>query len=202
MKVAPLMRAFSDSPKWEPRLIHTGQHYDDRLSQVFFDELSIGSPHISLAVGSGSHAAQTAEIIRRFEPVLEAEQPTAVLVVGDVNSTLACALVTAKFQLQEAFTFRSERRDRPVLIHVEAGLRSFDETMPEEINRRLTDALSDVLFVSEPAGVSNLAREGVADERIFLVGNVMIDTLIAMKERAAARRFCKISGSPRKPTAY
>jgi UDP-N-acetylglucosamine 2-epimerase (non-hydrolysing) len=184
IKVAPLMRAFRAMPGWVPLLVHTGQHYDDKLSRIFFKELGIANPDIWLEVGSASHASQTAEIMRRFEPVLDSEQPEAVVVVGDVNSTLACALVTAKFLLRQAFTWRGETRRRPVLIHVEAGLRSFDETMPEEVNRRLTDALCDVLLVSEPAGVANLRREGVADDRVFLVGNVMIDTLKAMKGKA------------------
>jgi UDP-N-acetylglucosamine 2-epimerase (non-hydrolysing) len=184
IKIAPLMRGFAADPLWDARLIHTGQHYDERLSKIFFDELAIAPPHLSLAVGSASHAGQTAEIIRRFEPVLEAEQPKAVLVVGDVNSTIACGLVAAKFQLREAFAFRGTTRSRPVLIHVEAGLRSFDDEMPEEINRRLTDTISDVLFVSEEAGLVNLKREGVEDHRVFLVGNVMIDTLLHARDRA------------------
>jgi len=184
IKIAPLMRGFAADPLWDARLIHTGQHYDEWLSKVFFDELAIAPPHVSLAVGSASHAGQTAEIIRRFEPVLEAEQPKAVLVVGDVNSTIACGLVAAKFQLREAFAFRGTTRSRPVLIHVEAGLRSFDDEMPEEINRRLTDTISDVLFVSEEAGLVNLKREGVEDHRVFLVGNVMIDTLLHARDRA------------------
>jgi UDP-N-acetylglucosamine 2-epimerase (non-hydrolysing) len=188
MKVAPLMRALSRTEGFEPRLVHTGQHYDDALSRVFFDELRLPRPDVELAVGSGSHAEQTAEIIRRFETVLQREQPHAVLVVGDVNSTIGCALAASKFQLdpRRHFQWRFGRRTRPVTIHVEAGLRSFDEDMPEEINRRLTDAISDLLFVSEPAGVENLRREGVPAERVFFVGNVMIDTLVAAREQAMA----------------
>jgi UDP-N-acetylglucosamine 2-epimerase (non-hydrolysing) len=149
MKVAPLLRALSGNARFEPRLVHTGQHYDQALSRVFFDDLHISRPDVDLEVGSDTHARQTAEIIKRFEPVLRDEQPRAVLVVGDVNSTIACALATAKFQLDpdKQFTWKFGPRRRPVVIHVEAGLRSFDDDMPEEINRRLTDAISDLLFV-------------------------------------------------------
>ena len=184
IKIAPLMRALRADPAFEARLLHTGQHYDDKLSKVFFDDLGIPRPDVSLDVGSGSHAQQTAEVIRRFEPVLEAEQPQSVLVVGDVNSTIACALVVSKFQLAAPFCWKGATRRRPIMIHVEAGLRSFDDDMPEEVNRRLTDTISDVLFVSEPAGLENLAREAVPAGKVFFVGNVMIDTLLAAKDRA------------------
>ena len=135
-------------------------------------------------MGSGSHTQQTTEIMRRFEPVLAAEQPQAVLVVGDVNSTIGCAAVTAKHFLPQPFQFRGHPRRRPLVIHVEAGLRSFDDDMPEEINRKLTDAISDLLYVSDPAGMDNLKREGAGDERTIFVGNVMIDTLLAAKDQA------------------
>lgn len=184
MKIGPILKALSASAVLTPRLVHTGQHYDAKLSKIFFDDLAIPRPDIELEVGSGSHAAQTAEIMRRFEPVLQAEQPHGVLVVGDVNSTIACALVTAKFRLERPFATAAGPRQRPLMIHVEAGLRSFDDDMPEEINRKLTDAISDVLFVSDPAGMTNLEKEGVPKERCFFVGNVMIDTLLAAKERA------------------
>ena len=186
IKIAPIVRALAECPGLEPRLVHTGQHYDDKLSRVFFDHLGIPRPDVELSVGSATHAAQTAEIMRRFEPVLESEQPHAVLVVGDVNSTIACALVAAKFVRREPFRCSLGERTRPLVVHVEAGLRSFDDDMPEEINRKLTDAISDVLFASEPAGVENLRKEGVPESRIHLVGNVMIDTLLAAKERALA----------------
>lgn len=186
IKISPIVRALAASPDLEPRLVHTGQHYDDALSRVFFEQLGIPTPDIELAVGSASHAAQTAEIMRRFEPVLAGEQPHGVLVVGDVNSTIACALVASKFVRREAFHCAFGRRSRPLVIHVEAGLRSGDDDMPEEVNRRLTDAISDVLFASEPAGVENLRREGVPADRIHLVGNVMIDTLLAAKSQASA----------------
>ncbi len=171
MKVAPLMRAFATRPGVEARLVHTGQHYDEAMSQTFFDDLGLPRPDINLEVGSASHAVQTALLMQRFEPVVEQQSPDAVLVVGDVNSTIACGLVAAKLQVP--------------LLHVEAGLRSFDRTMPEEINRVLTDALSELLFVTEPAGVANLQREGIAPDKIHLVGNVMIDTLLACRQRAA-----------------
>lgn len=183
-KIAPIMRAFADKSRFTVKLVHTGQHYDDALSKVFFNELGIPRPDIDLGVGSGTHTAQTASVMSLFEKVLEDEQPQVVLVVGDVNSTVACSLATAKFRLREPFTSTRGTRDRPIMVHVEAGLRSFDDDMPEEINRKITDCLSDVLFISDPAGIVNLGREGVADERVSFVGNVMIDTLLAAKEKA------------------
>lgn len=164
MKIAPIMRAFSQpSSRLSARLLHTGQHYDAAMKHAFFEQLSIPEPEIDLEVGSGSHAQQTAEIMKRFEPVIDASQPTAVLVVGDVNSTIACALVAAK-------------KGVPV-IHVEAGLRSGDRSMPEEINRVLTDQLSELLFTTEASASENLIREGISASKIHFVGNVMIDTL-------------------------
>jgi UDP-N-acetylglucosamine 2-epimerase (non-hydrolysing) len=164
MKIAPIMVAFKDfSPALDVSLVHTGQHYDVAMNEQYFQALGIPSPDINLEVGSGSHAVQTAEVMCRFEAALEGKNPTAILVVGDVNSTIACALVATK-------------KGIPV-IHVEAGLRSFDRAMPEEINRVLTDQISDMLFTTEPSGRDNLLREGVADKRIHFVGNVMIDTL-------------------------
>ncbi len=160
MKIAPIIRAM----KCENILVHTGQHYDNNMSDSFFKDLGIPHPDINLEVGSGSHAEQTAKIMIEFEKVCLKEKPTHVLVVGDVNSTIACALVAKKLGIK--------------IIHVEAGLRSFDETMPEEINRVLVDRISDYLFVTEQSGVDNLLKEGVAKEKIHLVGNVMIDTLI------------------------
>ena len=187
MKIAPLLRAFRARPDvFDAKLVHTGQHYDAKLSKIFFEDLKIPRPDLELEVGSGSHAQQTAEIMRRFEPVLIEQQPQAVLVVGDVNSTTACAVVTAKHFLPAPFRYRGGERKRPLMIHVEAGLRSFDDDMPEEINRKLTDSISDLLYVSDPAGMENLRREGVTDERAIFVGNVMIDTLIAAKAQAMA----------------
>ncbi len=184
MKIAPLLRAFQRDARFDARLVHTGQHYDEKLSKVFFEDLQIPRPEIELEVGSGSHAQQTAEIMKRFEPVLAAQQPHGVLVVGDVNSTIGCAIVAAKFFRTEEFQTTRGPRRRPLVIHVEAGLRSNDADMPEEINRVLTDSISDVLFVSEPAGMVNLAREGVTGDRAQFVGNVMIDTLLAARDRA------------------
>jgi len=152
-------------------LLHTGQHYDAAMKKSFFDQLHIPEPDIDLGVGSGSHAVQTAEIMLRFEPVLDRLKPTAVLVLGDVNSTISCALVAVK-------------KGIPV-IHVEAGLRSYDRGMPEEINRVLTDQISDLLFTTERSAEANLLREGIASERIHFVGNVMIDTLRYNLDRAA-----------------
>lgn len=171
MKMAPIMAALADlRPLPALSLVHTGQHYDAVMNHQYFAALGIPQPDINLEVGSGSHAIQTAEVMRRFEPVLDAKPPSAVLVVGDVNSTLACALVAAK-------------KGIPV-IHVEAGLRSFDRAMPEEINRILTDQISDLLFITESSGRANLLREGIAESRIHFVGNVMIDTLRRNLERA------------------
>ena len=181
VKLAPLLRAFRTHPLFDVRLVHTGQHYDSSLSAVFFDEFNIPRPDVHLEVGPGSHAWQTAELMKRFEPVLAEQQAQVVLVVGDVNSTVACALVAAKFALDVPFRIRSGKRRRPLIAHVEAGLRSFDDDMPEEANRRLTDTISDLLYVSDPAGMVNLAKEGVPDNRVVMVGNVMIDTLFSAR---------------------
>jgi UDP-N-acetylglucosamine 2-epimerase (non-hydrolysing) len=165
MKIAPIMRAFSrPNSLLSARLLHTGQHYDAAMKHAFFDQLHIPEPDTDLEVGSGSHAQQTADIMKRFEPVLDDDPPAAVLVVGDVNSTIACALVAVK-------------KGIPV-FHVEAGLRSGDRQMPEEINRILTDQLSDLLFTTEAHAEENLAREGIARDKVHFVGNVMIDTLL------------------------
>lgn len=169
MKIAPVMAALAETGI-AAQLLHTGQHYDAAMSDGFFADLGIPRPDHHLEVGSGSHAVQTAEVMKRFEPVLESVQPQAVLVVGDVNSTIACALVAAK---------RGVR-----VIHVEAGLRSYDRSMPEEINRVLTDQLSDLLFTTEKSALANLQREGIDPARVEFVGNVMIDTLYRNLERA------------------
>lgn len=186
-KLAALFRALrTRSERFETRLVNTGQHSDARMSKIFLDELDLPEPNVDLGVGSASHAVQVAETMRRFEAVLQTEQPECVVVAGDLNSTLACSLASAKFFRDEPFLFQGKPRRRPVLAHLEAGLRSFDDDMPEEMNRRVTDCLSDLLFVSEPAGETNLRREGVAPERHHYVGNVMIDTLLALRERAMA----------------
>lgn len=170
MKIAPLMSAYAECDSIEPLLVHTGQHYDENMSDLFFRQLGIPEPDLNLEVGSASHAVQTAEIMMAFEPVVLDHKPDAVLVVGDVNSTIACGTVAVKLGVK--------------LIHVEAGLRSFDRTMPEEINRLITDAISDLLFCTEQSGVDNLRREGVPEEKIHFVGNVMIDTLLQHRVKA------------------
>jgi len=171
VKIAPLMAEMRKHPgEVTPFLVHTGQHYDDVMSRKFFKDLAIPEADVNLAVGSASHAQQTARIMERFEPVLKEQKPDVVTVVGDVNSTIACALVATKLGVKVA--------------HVEAGLRSFDRTMPEEINRIVTDHLSDFLFVTERSGVVNLSREGIPEGRVFLVGNVMVDALLANRAKA------------------
>ena len=178
MKIAPILRLLDGREDVETQLIHTGQHYDSSLSAVFFEELNIRQPDIALNVGSGSHAKQTADVMIAIEKVLtessaQGKPFDTVLVVGDVNSTMAAAIAAAKLHVPVA--------------HVEAGLRSFDRQMPEEINRLVTDSISDVLLCSEPAGVENLLREGHDKARVHLVGNVMIDTLVSQVDRAKAR---------------
>lgn len=187
MKVAPINRAFHKYRETIHHIIvHTGQHYDQAMSKVFFEDLELPNPNVYLGVGSGSHAQQTAKIMVEFEKVVEEQKPDLVLVVGDVNSTLACSLVAAKMGIRVG--------------HVEAGLRSFDRSMPEEINRLTTDAVADLLFVSEPSGVSNLKREGVGDEKVFFVGNVMIDSLMHYREKAKKSEVPKTLGL--KPRQY
>jgi UDP-N-acetylglucosamine 2-epimerase (non-hydrolysing) len=185
VKLAPLLCLLRKHPMFTAILVHTGQHYDQKMSGSFFVDLELPTPDFNLEVGSGSHAQQTAEIMKRFEPVVLAEKPDAVLVVGDVNSTMACALVAAKLQI-------------PV-IHVEAGLRSFDRSMPEEINRLVTDAIAAVLLVTEESGRRNLLAEGVAPERIHLVGNLMIDSLRRHVEKARASDILRRLGADGKP---
>lgn len=166
MKMAPILRAFvANDPAIPTLLVHTGQHYDREMSDKLFEDLRLPKPDINLEVGSGTHAVQTAEVMRRFEPVIDQHNPSCVLVVGDVNSTLACTLVAVK-------------KGVPV-VHVEAGLRSYDRAMPEEINRILTDQIADLLYTTERSAADNLMREGIAAERIRFVGNVMIDSLLS-----------------------
>ena len=169
MKIAPLHRAFKASSEIDAKIVHTGQHYDERMSDIFFNQLELPKPDYFLGIGGGTHTQQKAKIMLAFEEVLDQEQPDLVLVVGDVNSTIACALVAVKKGIK--------------IAHVEAGLRSGDRTMPEEINRILTDSISDYLFVTEQSGMINLAKEGVEDSKIFFVGNVMIDSLVFFKEK-------------------
>ncbi|MDR6563607.1 MULTISPECIES: non-hydrolyzing UDP-N-acetylglucosamine 2-epimerase [unclassified Arcicella] len=170
MKVAPLHRAFEQRPEIESKIVHTGQHFDAKMSDVFFEQLQMPKPHYFLGVGGGSHTEVTAKTMLEFEKVLLAEKPDLVLVVGDVNATLACTLVAIKSHIPVA--------------HVEAGLRSGDRAMPEELNRILTDSVSEYLFITEQSGVDNLKHEGVPDEKVFFVGNVMIDSLVHYLEKA------------------
>ncbi|MFQ5462209.1 MAG: non-hydrolyzing UDP-N-acetylglucosamine 2-epimerase [Phycisphaerae bacterium] len=180
MKIAPIITALNRCARTEATLVHTGQHYDANMNGVFFEELGIPQPDVHLGVGSGSHASQTAEVLKRFEPVCLERTPQWVIAVGDVNSTLAGALVASKLGIR--------------IAHVEAGLRSFDRTMPEEINRVLTDAISDLLFVTERSAIDNLSNEGVAASRVHFVGNVMIDTLMRMRDRASGSDILKRLG--------
>jgi UDP-N-acetylglucosamine 2-epimerase (non-hydrolysing) len=171
IKMAPLLAEMRGRRAIDAVLIHTGQHFSPEMSDSFFRELSMPQPDLNLGIGGGTQTEQTAEIMRRIEPVFLDRKPDAVLVVGDVNSTMAAALVAAKLQIP--------------IAHVEAGLRSFDRTMPEEINRLVTDAVSDFLFVSEPSGRSNLLAEGVPERKVFFTGNVMIDTLLRFRAKSA-----------------
>jgi UDP-N-acetylglucosamine 2-epimerase (non-hydrolysing) len=172
MKIAPIVRALQARDKLAFKIIHTGQHYDREMNLVFFDELGIPQPDLFMGAGGGSHAQQTAKIMMGFEELCQKERPDAVLVVGDVNSTLACSIVAKKSNIPVA--------------HVEAGLRSGDMTMPEEINRIVTDSISDWFFVTEPSGVENLRREGKPDAAIHYVGHVMVDNLLFQRERLAS----------------
>ena len=189
MKVAPIMWEMTKCPQdFEPILVHTGQHYDVNMSQVFFDELGLPMPDENLEVGSGSHTWQTAQVMLRFEPILLNYKPDWVIVVGDVNSTLACTLVCSKLGIRVA--------------HVEAGLRSFDRMMPEEINRLLTDAIADLLFVTEESGRENLCREGITADKIHFVGNLMIDTLKLLRPHwEGSSIFSRLGLDPHHPYA-
>ncbi len=197
MKVAPLIKAAIDHNRnckktgvveldW--KLVHTGQHYDSSMSEIFFQQLGIPEPNINLGVGSGSHAVQTANVMKRFETVCERERPDWVVVVGDVNSTLACTLVASKMEIKVA--------------HVEAGLRSFDRTMPEEVNRLATDAISDLLLTPSQDANENLRNEGVAERKIQFVGNVMIDTLVANLPRSRASSLSSSLGLENREFAF
>lgn len=170
MKAAPVITAMKRARGFRQMLVHTGQHYDDNMSGNFFRDLNLPRPDINLGASGGTHASQTAEIMKRLEPVLLKKRPDWVVVYGDVNSTVACALVAAKLGIR--------------IAHVEAGLRSFDRTMPEEINRIVTDHLSDLLFVSEPSGLKNLRHEGIDRRKVHFTGNVMIDSLVRLLPKA------------------
>ena len=170
MKVAPLHRAIQKLAGWTSKIVHTGQHFDAKMSDVFFTQLELPKPDFFLGIGGGSHTEVTAKIMVAFEKIVEVEKPDLIIVVGDVTSTLACTLVAIKMGIKVA--------------HVEAGLRSFDRTMPEELNRILTDSVADYLFVTEESGMQHLKNEGIADERVFFAGNVMIDSLVRYQEKA------------------
>jgi UDP-N-acetylglucosamine 2-epimerase (non-hydrolysing) len=186
MKMAPVLRELSKCQEFDSRLVHTGQHYDESMSRVFLRDLNMPNPEFNLEVGSGSHAVQTAEIMKRFEEVCWSVKPDLVVVAGDVNSTLACALTAAKLHIPVA--------------HIEAGLRSFDRSMPEEINRIVTDSVSDLLFTTEESGNRNLRCEGIAEEKIHFVGNTMIDSLVdcygLVDEAPAQGPLAAINGAP------
>jgi UDP-N-acetylglucosamine 2-epimerase (non-hydrolysing) len=184
MKMAPVLRELSRCSEFDCQLVHTGQHYDESMSRVFFDELKMPDPDFNLNVGSASHAVQTAETMKRFEEVCDQVKPELVIVAGDVNSTLACSLTAAKLRIPVA--------------HIESGLRSFDRSMPEEINRIVTDSISDLLFTTEESGNRNLRHEGVSDEKIHFVGNTMIDSLVYCQKflaKAPASGLRSIGGS-------
>ena len=170
MKVAPLHRAIKNLPGWTSKIVHTGQHFDAKMSDVFFTQLELPKPDFFLGIGGGSHTEVTAKIMLAFEKIVESEKPDLIIVVGDVTSTLACTLVAIKMGIP--------------LAHVEAGLRSGDRSMPEEINRILTDSVANYLFVTEQSGLDHLKREGVPDEKVFFTGNVMIDSLVRYQEKA------------------
>ena len=179
MKVAPLFHALEKEPWADPRIVHTGQHYDLNMSDVFFRDLSLPEPQIHLGVGSGSHAEQTGQVMIAYEKILMEDRPDLVIVVGDVNSTAACTLTAVKLGVPVA--------------HLEAGLRSFDRRMPEEINRLVTDALADILWTPSPDGDDNLLREGIPKSKIQRVGNIMIDSLEMVREKVCAENT--VSGS-------
>jgi UDP-N-acetylglucosamine 2-epimerase (non-hydrolysing) len=180
MKAAPLMREFASRSGIEARLVHTGQHYDKNMSKIFFEDLELPEPDIYLGVGSGSHAEQTARVMVEFEKIVLGDRPDLIIVVGDVNSTIACSITGSKLWIPVA--------------HVEAGLRSFDLAMPEEINRMVTDILSRFCFTTSPEAEINLKREGVGEERIFFVGNIMIDSLLHYIDRAGGTEILENLG--------
>ena len=201
MKIAPLYHALKKEPWAEPVIVHTGQHYDLNMSDVFFQDLELPEPDIHLGVGSGTHAEQTGQVMMAYEGILIEERPDLVIVVGDVNSTVACTLAAVKIPEDRGQkTEDRERRKgvrktgRPLVAHLEAGLRSFDRTMPEEINRMVTDTLADILWTPSPDGDDNLIREGVAGEKIQRVGNIMIDSLEMLRESIQKQTVCEELG--------
>lgn len=191
MKVAPLHRAIQNLPSWTSKIVHTGQHFDAKMSDVFFTQLELPKPDFFLGIGGGTHSEVTAKIMLAFEPILLAEKPDLVIVVGDVTSTLACTLVAIKMGIP--------------LAHVEAGLRSGDRNMPEEINRILTDSVANYLFVTEQSGIDHLKNEGVPDEKVFFSGNVMIDSLVRYQEKAKSSTILEdlgLTSNVQRPASY
>jgi UDP-N-acetylglucosamine 2-epimerase (non-hydrolysing) len=200
MKIAPLYHALKSEDWAEPVIVHTGQHYDLNMSDVFFEDLGIPEPGIHLGVGSGSHAAQTGQVMMSYEKVLLEENPDLVVVVGDVNSTMAATLAAvkinygstdAKNSADQELSAMSYELGRPLVAHLEAGLRSFDRTMPEEINRLVTDALADILWTPSADADENLIKEGVSEDKIQRVGNIMIDSLEMLRDKIQAQATCK-----------
>jgi UDP-N-acetylglucosamine 2-epimerase (non-hydrolysing) len=191
MKVAPLHRAIQNLPNWTSKIVHTGQHFDAKMSDIFFTQLELPKPDFFLGIGGGTHSEVTAKIMLAFEPILLEEKPDLIIVVGDVTSTLACTLVAIKMGIP--------------LAHVEAGLRSGDRNMPEEINRILTDSVANYLFVTEQSGIDHLKNEGVPDEKVFFSGNVMIDSLVRYQEKAKSSTILHDLGlrsDVQRPTSY
>ena len=186
MKIAPLHRAFSKHPKINSKIVHTGQHYDEKMSDIFFNQLELPKPDYYLGIGGGSHTYQKANVMLAFEKILNEEKPDVVLVVGDVNATAACSITAVKMGIPT--------------VHVEAGLRSGDRKMPEEVNRIITDAICDDLFITEHSGLVNLAKEGVPDEKVHFVGNVMIDSLVHFRKKASKDNVLQDIGV--KPKSY
>ena len=200
MKIAPLFHALKDEDWTDPKIVHTGQHYDLNMSDAFFEDLGLPEPDIHLGVGSGTHAEQTGKVMMAYEKILMEKRPNLVVVVGDVNSTVACALTASKMVCPASSNEQlvTSNQQRPLIAHLEAGLRSFDRTMPEEINRLVTDALADILWTPSPDADKNLIREGVSPDKILHVGNIMIDSLEMLREKiedqAVYREFALKSG--------
>jgi UDP-N-acetylglucosamine 2-epimerase (non-hydrolysing) len=196
MKIAPLYHALRKVPWAVPTIVHTGQHYDTNMSGSFFEELMLPEPDINLGVGSGSHAEQTGQVMMAYEKLLFETEPAMVVVVGDVNSTMACTLAAVKVNFGPKGDRGShEVVQRPLVAHLEAGLRSYDRTMPEEINRMVTDALADVLWTPSEDADANLVRESIAAKKIERVGNIMIDSLEMMRPRIEAQKTWSSSGA-------
>jgi len=186
MKIAPLYHELKSRAWADPRIVHTGQHYDRNMSDAFFQDLDMPQPHIHLGVGGGSHAEQTGKVMVAYEQVVIEQRPDIVVVVGDVNATMACSIAVTKLALDPPLEIKGEERSRPILAHLEAGLRSRDLEMPEEINRMLTDTIADMLWTPSVDGDQHLRREGVSDDRIVRVGNIMIDSFEMLRDRIMA----------------